>query len=66
MPYSGGQNPKAGDTVKHHTGSVGTVFELDPRTSETAEEEKIKVSFDDGQSRVDRASEFTLIKRASE
>jgi hypothetical protein len=48
MPYAGGENPKVGDTVKHHSGSVGTVFELDLQPEETAEEEKIKVKFDDG------------------
>jgi len=29
MPYAGVENPKAGDTVKHRSGEVGTVFELD-------------------------------------
>jgi hypothetical protein len=29
MPYGGGENPKVGDTVKHRSGEVGTVFELD-------------------------------------
>jgi len=29
MPYAGGENPKAGDTVEHRSGEVGTVFELD-------------------------------------
>ena len=66
MPYAGGENPKVGDTVKHHSGSVGTVFELDLQPEETAEEEKIKVKFDDGRSVTDLASKFTLLKRASE
>jgi hypothetical protein len=29
MPCAGGENPKAGDTVEHRSGEVGTVFELD-------------------------------------
>ena len=66
MPYAGGENPKVGDTVKHYSGSVGTVFELDLQPEETAEEEKIKVKFDDGRSVTDLASKFALLKRASE
>jgi hypothetical protein len=66
MPYAGGENPKVGDTVKHHSGSVGTVFELDLQPEKTVEEEKIKVKFDGGTSVTDLASEFTLVKRASE
>ena len=66
MPYAGGENPKVGDTVKHQSGSVGTVFELDLQPEKTAEEEKIKMKFDDGASITDLASKFTLVKRASE
>lgn len=29
MPYAGGEILKAGDTVKHLSGKVSTVFELD-------------------------------------
>ena len=51
MPYAGGENPKVGDTVKHRSGEVGTVFELDLQADKTAkydslEDEKIKVKFD--------------------
>jgi hypothetical protein len=42
---------KVGDTVKHRSGEVGTVFELDLQADNTAkydklEDEKIKVKFD--------------------
>jgi hypothetical protein len=43
MPYGGGENPKVGDTVKHRSGEVGTVFELDLRADKN---EKIRVKFD--------------------
>ncbi len=71
MPYAGGENPKAGDTVKHRSGEVGTVFELDLQADKTAkydslEDEKIKVKFDNGTSTTALASEFRLVKRASE
>jgi hypothetical protein len=71
MPYAGGENPKAGDTVKHPSRGAGTVFELDLQTDKAAkqqnvENEKIKVKFDDGTSTTDLASEFRLVKRASE
>lgn len=71
MPYANGENPKAGDTVKHHTGQVGTVFELDLQVDKTAKydsaaDEKIKVKFDNGTSATALASEFRLVKRASE
>jgi len=66
MPYASGDNPKAGDVVKDRSGRTGTVFELDSRTNETASEEKIRVKFDDGQSAVDLASKFDLVKRVSE
>ena len=52
--------------MKHQSGSVGTVFELDLQPEKTAEEEKIKMKFDDGASITDLASKFTLVKRASE
>jgi len=50
MPYTGGENPKVGDTVKHRSEQVGTVFELDLPADKTAkydslEDEKIKVKF---------------------
>jgi hypothetical protein len=48
MPYGGGENPKVGDTVKHRSGEVGTVFELDLRADKN---EKIKVKFDVASSR---------------
>jgi hypothetical protein len=71
MPYVGGENPKVGDTVKHPFKGTGTVFELDLQTDKSAkqqdaENEKIKVKFDDGTSGRDLAREFKLIKRASE
>ena len=71
MPYAGGENPKAGDTVKHRSGEVGTVFELDLQSDKTAkyesvEDEKIKVKFDNGTSTTALASEFRLVKRPSE
>ena len=52
--------------MKHHSGSVGTVFKLDWQPEKTAEEEKIKVKFDNGASITDLASKFTLVKRAPE
>ena len=71
MPYAGGENPKAGDTVKHTSGEVGTVFELDLQADKTAkndspEDEKIKVKFDSGVSTTALAREFRLVKRPSE
>jgi hypothetical protein len=71
MPYAGGENPKVGDIVKHPSHGVGTVFELDLQADKAAKEqdaenEKVKVKFDDGASTVDLAREFTLVKRASE
>ena len=71
MPYAGGENPKAGDTVEHRSGEVGTVFELDLQAGKTAkyesvEDEKIKVKFDNGTSTTALASEFRLVKRPSE
>ena len=66
MPYSGGENPKAGDVVKNRSGQTGTVFELDARKNETSDQEKIRVNFDDGNSTVDLASGFELVKRVSE
>jgi hypothetical protein len=71
MPYAGGENPKVGDTVKHRSGEVGTVFELDLQADKTAkydslEDEKIKVKFDNGTSTTALASEFRLVKRPSE
>ena len=66
MPYASGDNPKAGDVVKEESGRTGTVFELDLRTDETANEEKIRVKFDDGASAVALASKFELVKRVSE
>jgi len=71
MPYAGGQNPKVGDTVKHPLRGTGTVFELDLQANKAAKQqdaqsEKIKVKLDDGSSTNDLASEFTLVKRASE
>ena len=71
MPYAGGQNPKVGDTVKHPSRGAGTVFELDLQADKAAnqqgaESEKIKVKLDDGSSANGLASEFTLVKRASE
>ena len=66
MPYASGDNPKAGDVVKDQSGRTGTVFELDLRTNENANEEKIRVKFDDGQSAVDLAAKFELVKRVSE
>jgi hypothetical protein len=71
MPYAGGENPKAGDTVKHLSRGSGTVFELDLQADKGAkqqdvENEKIKVKFDDGTSTTGLASEFRLVKRASE
>ena len=71
MPYAGGENPKVGDIVKHPSRGTGTVFELDLQADKAAkqqdaENEKIKVKFDDGTSAIDLASEFTLVKRASE
>jgi hypothetical protein len=66
MPYASGDNPKAGDVVKEESGRMGTVFELDSRTDETANEEKIRVKFDDGASAVALASKFELVKRVSE
>jgi len=69
MPYAGGENPKAGNTVKRRSGEVGTVFELDLQVDKTAkydnlEDEKIKVKFDNGTSTT--ALEFRLVKRPSE
>jgi len=69
MPYAGGENPKAGNTVKRRSGEVGTVFELDLQADRTAkydnlEDEKIKVKFDNGTSTT--ALEFRLVKRPSE
>ena len=71
MPYAGGENPKAGDTVKHDSGQVGTVFELDLQADKTAkyesvEDETIKVKFDNGTSTAALAKEFRLVKRAAE
>jgi hypothetical protein len=66
MPYAGGENPRVGDTVKHRSGQVGTVFELDQQPEKSAKDEKIKVKFDNGSSIVALASEFTLVKEASE
>ena len=66
MPYSRGENPKVGDTVKHRSGQVGTVFELDEQPEKSAKDEKIKVKFDDGNSMVGLAREFSLVKEASE
>lgn len=66
MPYTGGENPKVGDTVKHRSGQVGTVLELDSQAHKSAEDEKIKVKFDDGNSTVALAKEFKLVKEASE
>jgi hypothetical protein len=71
MPYAGGENPKVGDIVKHPSRGMGTVFELDLQADKAAkqqdaENEKIKARFDDGTSSVDLASEFRLVKRASE
>jgi hypothetical protein len=66
MPYASGENPKQGDVVRSGSGQVGTVFELDLRKNETAEEEKIRVKFDDGQSVVELASKYKLVKRVSE
>jgi hypothetical protein len=71
MPYAGGENPKAGDIVKHPSRGTGTVFELDLQADKAAkqqdaEDEKIKVKFDDGTSTIDLASELKLVKRASE
>jgi hypothetical protein len=71
VPYAGSENPKAGDTAKHCTGQVGTVFELDLQADKTAkydslEDEKIKVKFDDRISTIALASEFRFVKRASE
>ena len=66
MPYSGGENPKVGDTVKHRSGQIGTVFELDEQREKSAKDEKIKVKFDDGNSMVGLAREFSLVKEASE
>lgn len=66
MPYASGENPKAGDIVKNGSGQVGTVFELDLRKDEKAEDEKIRVKFDDGESTVELANKFELVKRVSE
>jgi hypothetical protein len=66
MPYAGGENPRVGDTVKHSSGQVGAVFELDNQAEKPAKDEKIKVKFGDGNSVVALASEFTLVKEASE
>jgi hypothetical protein len=71
MPYAGGENPKVGDIVKHPSRGMGTVFELDLQADKAAkqqdaENEKIKARSDDGTSSVDLASEFRLVKRASE
>ena len=71
MPSAGGENPKVGDTVKHRSEQVGTVFELDLQADKTAkydslEDEKIKVKFDNGTSTTARANEFRLVKRPSE
>jgi hypothetical protein len=66
MPYSGGENPKVGDTVKHRSGEVGTVFELDEQPEKSTKDEKIKVKSEDGSSVVARASEFTLVQEPSE
>jgi hypothetical protein len=66
MPYSGGENPKVGDTVKHRSGQVGTVLELDEQPEKSAKDEKIKVKSEDGSSVVARASEFTLVQEPSE
>lgn len=66
MPYASGENPKAGDIVKNGSGQVGTVFQLDLRRDEKAEEEKIQVKFDDGESTVELANKFDLVKRVSE
>jgi hypothetical protein len=69
MPYAGGENPKASNTVKRRSGEVGTAFELDLQADKTAkydnlEDEKIKVKFDNGTSTT--ALEFRLVKRPSE
>jgi hypothetical protein len=66
MPYASGENPKVGDVVRSGANQVGTVFELDLRKNETPEEEKIRVKFDDGQSVVELANKFKLVKRVSE
>jgi hypothetical protein len=71
MPYAGGENPKVGDIVKHPSRGTGTVFKLDLQADKAAkrqdaQNEKIKVKFDDGTSAIDLASEFKLVKRASE
>lgn len=71
MPYAGGEIPKVGDTVRHKSGKVGTVFELDLQTDHTPKngkiaDERIKVKFDDGTSATTLASEFKLVKRPSE
>lgn len=71
MPYAGGENPKVGDIVKHPSRGAGAVFELDLQADKAAkqqdpENEKIKVRFDDGTSTIGLASEFKLVKRASE
>lgn len=71
MPYAGGENPKAGNTVKRRSGEVGTVFELDLQADKTAkydnlDDEKIKVKFDNGTSTTALASKFRLEKRPSE
>jgi hypothetical protein len=57
-------------TPKHHTGQVGTVFELDLQVDKTAQydsaaDEKIKVKFDTGNSTTALVSDFRLVKRAS-
>jgi hypothetical protein len=71
MPCAGGENPKVGDTGKHRSEQVGTVFEFDLQADKTAkydslEDEKIKVKFDNGTSTTALASEFRLVKRPSE
>lgn len=66
MPYASGENPKVGDVVRSEVNQAGTVFELDLRKNESPEEEKIRVKFDDGQSVVELANKFKLVKRVSE
>ena len=50
MRYASGEIPKAGDNVKHLSGKVSTVFELDLQankasSNENVEDEKIKMKF---------------------
>jgi hypothetical protein len=71
MPYSGRENPKAGDTVRHPSRGIGTVFELDLQADKSAKQEdvkneKVRVKFDDGTSETVLARELSLVQRASE